>query len=78
MKVIEPELYGHDTDKEMPDGGREGGQLVAALAAPPEDQRVDGELEEQAGEGGIEARSKESLLVNLPVHLMRDRSETHV
>ena len=41
MTVVEADLHADDTEEEMPEGGGEGGQLVAALVAPPEDQGVD-------------------------------------
>ena len=69
MCVVEPNLLDDDADQEVPDGGGEGGQLVATPAAPPEDKGVSAQSADQVHHGYVEGYEPHGLLVLLPVYL---------
>ena len=73
--VVEEHLHRHQVHEEVENGGGEGGQLVAALVAPQEDQGVGGEVEDGTHDEGVEGDKHQCLLILLPAHLQRGRKQ---
>ena len=53
VRIVEEHFHNHQEHEEVEDGGGEGGQLVAALVAPPVDQGVGGEVEDGTNDEGV-------------------------
>lgn len=71
MQIVEENLHSKQADKEVPDYGGERGELVATGHAPPTDKRVHRQLEYQTGYQGVNNSAPHGLLVDRPVHLVR-------
>ena len=69
MRVVEANLLDNDVYEQVPDGGGECGEGVAAVVSSKFYRRVLGQIEQEANDKRIEENPAKCFLVHLPVYL---------
>ena len=69
VSVVEANLLNNDVYKQVPDGGGERGEGIAAVIPSKFYHRVLGQVEQEANNQHVEEDPAKSFLVHLPVYL---------
>ena len=69
VSVVEANLLNDDVYEQVPDGGGERGEGVAAVVPSKFYRRVLGQIEQEANDKRVEENPAKCFLVHLPVYL---------